>query len=109
MIGVGDVERVDADLNAGVIACPGCGAALRPCGYARPRRVRDLASSLTLRPRRAPCGGCGATHVLPPGTVPPRRAEQLGATLRADAASHAAVTELEQTARHCNERPTINS
>jgi hypothetical protein len=64
--------------------------------------------SLTLRPRRAPCGGCGATHVLP-GTVLPRRDDQLGATLRADAASHAAVTELEQTACHGNERPTINS
>jgi UDP:flavonoid glycosyltransferase YjiC (YdhE family) len=37
------------------------------------------------------------------------RAEQLGATLRADAASHTAVTELEQTARHGNEQPTINN
>ena len=37
------------------------------------------------------------------------RAEQLGATLRADAASHAAITELEHTAHHGNERPTINS
>jgi hypothetical protein len=30
MIGVGDVERVDADLNAGVIACPGCGVGVLP-------------------------------------------------------------------------------
>ena len=37
------------------------------------------------------------------------RAEQLGATLRADAASHAAITELEHTAHHGNERPTINN
>ena len=37
------------------------------------------------------------------------RAEQLGATLRADAASHTAVTELEQTTRHGNEQPTINN
>ena len=34
-----------------------------------------LASSLTLRPRRARCRGCGATRVLLPGTVLPHRAD----------------------------------
>lgn len=76
MIGVGDFERVEADLASGAIACPGCGAVLRPWGHARPRRVRDLASSaLVLRPRRARCTGCRATHVLLPGAVLPRRAD----------------------------------
>jgi hypothetical protein len=29
MIGIGAVERVEVDLAAGAISCPGCGAALR--------------------------------------------------------------------------------
>ena len=76
MIGIGAVERVEVDLASGAIPCPGCGAALRPWGHARPRRVRDLASTTQLlRPRRARCTGCGTTHVLLPGVVLPRRAD----------------------------------
>jgi transposase-like protein len=76
MIGIVDVDRAEADLAAGELACPGCGAALRRWGHARSRRVRDHASTtLTLRPRRARCTACGATHVLLLGAVLPRRAD----------------------------------
>jgi Domain of unknown function (DUF6431) len=75
VIGVAVPDRVETDLAAGAIACPGCGAALRPWGHARPRRVRDLTTTRQLRPRRARCSGCRATHVLLPGTVLPRRAD----------------------------------
>jgi hypothetical protein len=60
---------------AGAIACLSCGAALRPWGHARARRVRDLTTTALLRPRRARCSACRATHVLLSGTVLPRRAD----------------------------------
>ena len=75
MIGVAVPDRVETDLAAGAIACPGCGGALRPWGHARARRVRDLITTVALRPRRARCSACRATHVLLPGTVLPRRAD----------------------------------
>lgn len=75
MIGVAVPYQVEADLAAGAIACPGCGGALRPWGHARARRVRDLTATVELRPRRARCQSCRATHVLLPGSVLPRRAD----------------------------------
>lgn len=76
MIGVAVPDPVETDLAAGAIGCPGCGGALRPWGHARARRVRDLAATAaSLRPRRARCASCRATHVLLPGTVLPRRAD----------------------------------
>src|SRR6185503_16158453 len=72
VIGVAVPDRVETDLAAGAIACPGCGGALRPWGHARARRVRDLITTVALRPRRARCSACRATHVLLPGTVLPR-------------------------------------
>ena len=75
MIGVAVPDRVESDLAAGAIACPGCGGALRPWGHARARRVRDLTTTVTLRPRRTRCAACRATHVLLPGTMLPRRAD----------------------------------
>lgn len=49
---------------------------LRPWGYGRSRQVRDHASrTLGLRPRRGRCVACGATQVLLPGSVLPRRAD----------------------------------
>jgi hypothetical protein len=75
VIGVAALDRIETDLAAGAIGCPGCGGALRPWGYARPRQVRDLTATLLLRPRRARCSSCRATHVLLPGTVLPRRAD----------------------------------
>ena len=49
MIGVAVPDRVETDLAAGAIACPGCGGALRPWGHARARRVRNLATRLLIR------------------------------------------------------------
>jgi hypothetical protein len=75
VIGVAVLDRVETDLAVGAIACPSCGAALRPWGHARARRVRDLTTTALLRPRRARCSACRATHVLLPGAVLPRRAD----------------------------------
>jgi len=67
-----DAER---DLAASSIACPSCGR-LRPWGYARTRLLRGLRGvRRSVRPRRARCGDCAATHVLLPADVPPRHAD----------------------------------
>jgi transposase-like protein len=78
-------HRLEADLAAGVLACPACSGRLGPWGYARPREVRMLDGVRSLTPRRACCGGCGATHVLCPAWSVPRRrdgAEVIGEALR---------------------------
>jgi hypothetical protein len=59
MVGTDPVE-VDRRLLAGELACP-CGGGLSPWGHARPRAVRG---SGVVRPRRARCLLCRATHVL---------------------------------------------
>lgn len=59
-----DPERVEADLLAGNIHCPACGGTLGPWWFARPRKLRDVAGSVVLRPRRARCPKCRVTHVL---------------------------------------------
>lgn len=47
------------------------GRALRPWGHARTRVLRGLHGARhTLRPRRARCRDCGATHVLLPCHAP---------------------------------------
>ena len=59
-------------------------------GHARTRRIRDLGPvTVSLRPRRARCTGCGATQVLLPAVAQPHRADAsavLGAALVAAAA-----------------------
>ncbi|MGH4011172.1 MAG: DUF6431 domain-containing protein [Pseudonocardiaceae bacterium] len=89
VIGIVDRERAEADLAAGVLACPGCDGRLRRWGHARARDVRDQgATTLRLRPRRARCPSCGATHVLLLTAVLPRRADTtavVGAALLASA------------------------
>lgn len=77
-------------------ACPACEGRLAPWGYARTRTVRDVHGTRTIRPRRARCRGCGATHVLLPALSLPRRAdtvEVIGAALLAAAtgASHRTI------------------
>src|ERR1700752_2986892 len=54
-------QQLEADLVAGVLACPVCSGRLGPWGYARPREVRMLDGLRWLTPRRGWCYGCGAT------------------------------------------------
>jgi transposase-like protein len=77
-------KRLDADLAAGVLACPGCGGRLSRWGYARSREVRMRDGVRSVTPRRALCAGCDATHVLSPlWSVPRQRdgAEVIGEAL----------------------------
>ena len=61
MVMVGsDVVEVERRLRAGELVCA-CGGGLVPWGHARQRSVRGVGD---LRPRRARCGTCLATHVL---------------------------------------------
>lgn len=64
-----DPVSVEAELAAGDIACPDCGTPLAPWGYSCEREVRTLDATRLLRPRRARCGRCDATHVLEPATT----------------------------------------
>jgi hypothetical protein len=58
-----DPAVVERRLIAGEFACP-CGGVLRPWGWARWRKLRDLDEVLKARPRRGRCRVCLATHVL---------------------------------------------
>jgi len=62
-----------------MLGCPGCGQRLRPWGHACERTVRDTGGTLlTVRPDRALCTGCGATHVVLDAGLLPRRAYAAG-------------------------------
>lgn len=77
-------ERLEADLAAGVLACPGCGWRLSRWGFARSREVRTLDGVRSVRPRRASCRACDTTHVLVPSWSVPRHrdaAEVIGHAL----------------------------
>src|SRR5919108_2350923 len=77
---------VEARLQAGEIACEGCGGELRPWGYARERSLRDRGEQVRLKPRRARCRACKVTHVLLPTLALLRRmdvVEAIGEALRA--------------------------
>jgi hypothetical protein len=68
-----DVER---RLSSALLVCPGCGGRLAPWGHARRRVLREAGSlRWRVRPRRAICSGCGATHVLLPVSCLVRRAD----------------------------------
>lgn len=75
LIVVDDPERVEADLLAGDIECPACGGTLGPWWFARPRKLRDEAGSVGLRPRRGRCRGCKKTQVLLPDVSLRRRVD----------------------------------
>jgi hypothetical protein len=80
-----EVERM---LAGGELECPWCGGVLARWGHARARVLRGERGPVWLRPRRARCGGCGATHVLLPVFALLRRAdvaEVIGAALAAKA------------------------
>lgn len=72
-----DPVRVEFDLAAGCLCCPGCGGVLRRWGWARARSIREgeAASPRRVRPRRARCVGCRVTHVLLSAELAARRAD----------------------------------
>jgi hypothetical protein len=75
MIEVLDVAAARLALVRRALSCPDCGGALRPWGRARPRTVRDVGEGvLTIRPDRARCTACQATHVVLPVPLLPHRA-----------------------------------
>lgn len=76
--------QLEVALARRLLACPGCSGLLSPWGFARSREVRMRHGTRSVRPRRACCGGCGATHVLCPAWPVPRRrdgAEVIGEAL----------------------------
>lgn len=85
----GDAAAVEQRLVEGRIVCPGCSGVLAGWGHARARSVRDSDGVVRVRPRRARCASCGATHVLLPVGLLLRRADTavvIGAALAARAA-----------------------
>jgi transposase-like protein len=86
-----DEARVERDLAAAAIGCPSCSSGrLRPWGYARTRVLRCLGGVRRIvRPRRARCAGCAATHVLLPADTLPRHADTVQVVVAALLASHA--------------------
>lgn len=91
MVIVLDPVRAEVDLAASSIGCPSCSSGrLRPWGFARSRVLRGLRGARrTVRPRRARCADCGATHVLVPADVVPRHADTLEVVVTALLAAHA--------------------
>lgn len=79
----GEVER---DLAGGSLECPACSGGLGPWGWARRRVLRFRGAQQWVRPRRARCRSCLATHVLLPVVALVRRrdaVEVIGAALAA--------------------------
>ncbi len=89
-------ERLEADLAAGAIGCPGCLGRLLRWGFARSREVRMLHGVRSLRSRRACCEACGVTHVLTPSWSVPlhQKPQRAAAVVGAVDAPTAAATEL---------------
>ena len=89
MIVVLDEAQAQRDLAAATLLCPGCAGTLRQWGFARVRSLRLSGGARAwLRPRRARCANCAATHVLLPALAPARHAyaiEVVGQALLASA------------------------
>ena len=76
MIVVASPEQAEVLLRAGQLDCPHCSCTLRAHGHGRTRTVRGLGNEqVMVRPRRARCQGCQATHVLLPASLVLRRAD----------------------------------
>ena len=78
MIIVRAAESAEQTLADERMRCPrrGGGDTLKRWGYGRCRRVRGLgADTIDVRPRRVRCYGCGATQILLPAALQPRRAD----------------------------------
>ncbi len=86
-----DPRSVEAQLEAGRLACPGCGGRLSRWGFTAARTVRMRDGERSLRLRRACCRGCGATHVLLPACLTARRRD--GVEVIGDALHRAALGE----------------
>jgi len=83
-----DGDHVENDLRSGALRCPSCGGQLGPWGWARARELR-ASRSRTLRPRRARCRACAATHVLVPICALLRRRDNIEVIGAALVAKHA--------------------
>lgn len=67
---------VEELLGSGLLSCPGCGGRLGGWGHAVRRRVFTAGRfPVAVRPRRARCVSCGATHVLLPSWLLARRCD----------------------------------
>ena len=67
---------VEELLGNGLLSCPGCGGRLGGWGHAARRQVFTAGRiPVAVRPRRARCAGCGATHVLLPAWLLARRCD----------------------------------
>lgn len=81
---VDDPAGVEGQLAGGALCCPACQGRLTGWGWARPRLIRgEQGRRWLVRPRRARCCGCAATHVLLPVGVLVRRADGVGVVGRA--------------------------
>lgn len=84
------VAQVEVELAGGLLACPSCRGALGGWGHARERVLRCVGGGQRwLRPRRAKCRCCAATHVLLPACCLLRRRDEvvvIGAAMQAGAA-----------------------
>ena len=79
MIEVFDTTAAGVALTRRMLGCPDCRNPLRPWGHACERTVRGTGGALlTVRPDRALCTGCGATHVVLDAGLLPRRAYAAG-------------------------------
>lgn len=65
--------EADDELAHRRVACPRCSEPLGRFGWARARVVRSFDGERLLRPRRAWCRRCGASHVIFPAWAVPRR------------------------------------
>jgi hypothetical protein len=92
MIEVFDTAAARIALARRKLGCPDCRRPLRPWGHARERTIRDTGGTLlTVRPDRALCTGCGASHVVLDAGLLPRRActaGLIGQALVASALGH---------------------
>lgn len=66
---------VERRLAAGELSCPGCGGVLARWGWGRVRGLRGPQGLVEVRPRRARCRSCEATHILLPVSSLVRRAD----------------------------------
>ena len=102
-----DEDKVEADLLAGLLACPDCKGPLSPWGHARGRPVRKGAEEERIHPRRSICaqcgGGRGKTHVLLPDSSLIRRRDHVQvivSAIEAKAAGESRASIAERLGRH---------